>query len=94
MGRALDEVVVLGCVTNIRFLRELCEHKDVVEGWTTTDMIARLWPDGWTPDQSSIIGDAGLLIASSCEASGYGKKVFSSEISQISPFTTLNRRFP
>jgi acetyl/propionyl-CoA carboxylase alpha subunit len=94
MGRALDEFVVLGCVTNIRFLRELCDHKDVVDGWTTTDMIDRLWPDGWAPDQNSIITDAGLLIASSCEAAGFGKQLSTKSSEHISPFTTLNRRFP
>ena len=26
MGRALDEFVVLGCTTNVRFLRELCTN--------------------------------------------------------------------
>ena len=35
MGRALDEFVVLGCTTNVRFLRELCTNQDVVDGWTT-----------------------------------------------------------
>ena len=67
MGRALDEFVVLGCTTNVRFLRELCTNPDVVDGWTTTDMIDRLWPDGWSPAQSSTILDAGLLIAATCE---------------------------
>ena len=67
MGRALDEFVVLGCTTNVRFLRELCTKPDVVDGWTTTDMIDRLWPDGGTPDQAGKISDAGLLIASACE---------------------------
>ena len=94
MARALDKFVVLGCITNLRFLRELCEHKDVVEGWTTTDMIDRLWPDGWSPDQNEIIRKAGLLIASSCEATAYGKTVSSIYSEHVSPFATLNRRFP
>ena len=64
MGRALDEFVVLGCTTNVRFLRELCTNQDVVDGWTTTDMIDRLWPDGWNPNISEQISNAGLLIAS------------------------------
>ena len=73
MGRALDEFVVLGCTTNIRFLRELCDHPDVVDGWTTTDMIDRLWPNGWSADQPTWVEDAGLLIASAAEMSGHGR---------------------
>lgn len=96
MGRALDEFVVLGCTTNVRFLRELCTNPDVVDGWTTTDMIDRLWPEGWSPSQSSIISNAGLLIAAACESTNHGKKVASSvgEATIPSPFSTINRRYP
>jgi len=96
MGRALDEFVVLGCTTNIRFLRELCTNKDVIDGWTTTDMIERMWPDGWIPDQSGQIIDAGLLIANACESTNHGKILTSSVGSSDSPspFSTINRRFP
>jgi acetyl/propionyl-CoA carboxylase alpha subunit len=96
MGRALDEFVVLGCTTNVRFLRELCTNPDVVDGWTTTDMIDRLWPDGWTPDQAGKISDAGLLIASACESTNHGKTVTSSGGDTVipSPFSTINRRYP
>ena len=96
MGRALDEFVVLGCTTNIRFLRELCDHPDVVDGWTTTDMIDRLWPDGWNPDLPAIIADAGLLIASACESTNHGRTTTSqSGSSQTpSPFSQLSRRYP
>ena len=97
MSRALDEFVVLGCTTNLRFLRELCDHPDVVDGWTTTDMIERLWPDGWTPDMPSIILDAGLLIASACETSGIGRQKridFATTSESSSPFNTISRRFP
>jgi acetyl/propionyl-CoA carboxylase alpha subunit len=97
MSRALDEFVVLGCTTNLRFLRELCDHPDVVDGWTTTDMIERLWPDGWTPDMPSMILDAGLLIASACEYSGLGRQNSAKLITageSPSPFNTINRRFP
>ena len=96
MGRALDEFVVLGCTTNVRFLRELCTHPDVVDGWTTTDMIDRLWPDGWKPDQAGKIFDAGLLIASACESTNHGKTVTSSggDTAIPSPFSTINRRYP
>ena len=96
MGRALDEFVVLGCTTNVRFLRELCTNPDVVDGWTTTDMIDRLWPDGWSPDRVGRILDAGLLIATACESTNHGKNVSSSFNSHPSPspFSTINRRFP
>ena len=96
MGRALDEFVVLGCTTNIRFLRELCDHPDVVDGWTTTDMIDRLWPDGWNPDLPAIIADAGLLIASACESTNHGRTATSQPGSSQapSPFSQLSRRYP
>lgn len=96
MGRALDEFVVLGCTTNIRFLRELCDNPDVVDGWTTTDMIERLWPDGWNPEMSGLIADAGLLIATACESTNHGKVRISTggDMSIASPFSMINRRFP
>jgi acetyl/propionyl-CoA carboxylase alpha subunit len=96
MGRALDEFVVLGCTTNLRFLRELCDHPDVVDGWTTTDMIERLWPDGWNPNMEPLIDDAGLLIAAACQSSNHGRTIFTgSNFSQTpSPFSTINRRLP
>ena len=96
MGRALDEFVVLGCTTNIRFLRELCSNPEVVDGWTTTDMIDRLWPEGWSPDRGGKIMDAGLLIASACESTNHGKIVtLSGGISKLpSTFSMINRRFP
>ena len=96
MGRALDDFVILGCTTNVRFLRELCYHPDVVDGWTTTDMIDRLWPEGWTPDMESIITDAGLLIASACESNNHGNTISVGATSQVapSPFQTINRRLP
>jgi acetyl/propionyl-CoA carboxylase alpha subunit len=96
MGRALDEFVVLGCTTNIRFLRELCDHPDVIDGWTTTDMIDRLWPDGWNPNLPTTIADAGLLIASACESTNHGRTATSQPGSSQapSPFSQLSRRYP
>ena len=96
MGRALDEFIVLGCITNLRFLRELCDHPDVVDGWTTTDMIERLWPDGWSPEMDSLVLDAGLLIAGACESTNFDRTISSSSglIQASSPFSTINRRFP
>ena len=96
MGRALDEFVVLGCTTNVRFLRELCNHPDVIDGWTTTDMIERLWPDGWSPDLDSMVSDAGLLIAAACESTNHGRIVTSmgGDAAMPSLFSTINRRLP
>ena len=96
MERALEEFVVLGCKTNIRFLTELCSHKDVVDGWTTTDMIEKLWPNGWSPDQTSLIEEAGLLIAGVCEQTNYGKTISTGAKSSehISTFSMLSRRYP
>ena len=96
MGRALDDFVVLGCTTNVRFLRELCTNPDVVDGWTTTDMIDRLWPDGWSPNIGAQIGNAGLLIAAACESTNHGRILTSSGVDSVipSPFITINRRFP
>ena len=96
MGRALDDFVVLGCTTNVRFLRELCNHPDVVDGWTTTDMIDRLWPEGWKPDLDSMVSDAGLLLAAACESTNHGRVVMTTGTDTVlpSPFSTINRRFP
>jgi acetyl/propionyl-CoA carboxylase alpha subunit len=98
LARALDEFVILGCTTNIRFLRELCDHPDVIDGWTTTDMIERLWPDGWTPDMTGRILEVAYLAANAAEASGYGRKGKQSIIGNSSeletPFATLSRRYP
>ena len=97
MRRALDEFIVLGCTTNIRFLRELCDHDDVVDGWTTTDLIERLWPDGWSPEFQEYVKESALLLAAAGESSGYGGKLVTNSQSgteEITPFETLNRRFP
>ncbi len=96
MGIALDEFVVLGCTTNLRFLRELCDHPDVVDGWTTTDMIERLWPNGWKPNIGSEIEDAGLLVAAACQSTNHGNSVYSeTNISKMpSPFSTIKRGLP
>jgi acetyl/propionyl-CoA carboxylase alpha subunit len=96
MTKALDDFVVLGCVTNIRFLRELCNHPDVIDGWTTTDLIDRLWPKGWKPDIPDQIMDAALLLASAAEESGLATRTATNTDNgeSPSPFATINRRFP
>ena len=48
LARALDETVVLGLTTNLRFLRWLVREPAVRQGQMRIDALARLWPpDGW-----------------------------------------------
>ena len=97
MRRALDEFVVLGTTTNIRFLRELCDESEVINGTTDTTTIDRIWPDGWQPTVPRSVEDAALMAAAVGESSGLhrGQTVGSGggETSP-SPFETISRRFP
>ncbi len=45
---ALDETVVLGLTTNLRFLRWLVRQPTIVAGEARIDTLARQWPDGRT----------------------------------------------
>ena len=99
MRRALDEFVVLGTITNLRFLRELCDVPDVIEGSTDTTMIDRLWPNGWSASIPVEIEDAALMAAAVSESSGLHQQAHSSarvtnQSGPLSPFMTLNRRYP
>ncbi|MBT6641057.1 MAG: 3-methylcrotonyl-CoA carboxylase, partial [Euryarchaeota archaeon] len=99
MRRALDEFVVLGTTTNIRFLRELCDVPDVVEGTTDTTMIDRLWPEGWSPSLPIEFEDGALMAAAVAESAGLHRQSTSMAESNehtgpVSPFMTLNRRYP
>ena len=97
MRRALDEFVVLGTTTNIRFLRELCDESEVINGTTDTTTIDRIWPDGWQPTVPRSVEDAALMAAAVGESSGLhrGQTVGSGgDESSPSPFETINRRFP
>ena len=48
LTRALDETVVLGLTTNLRFLRWLIREPVVREGQVRTDTLDRIWPpDDW-----------------------------------------------
>jgi len=97
MRRALDEFVVLGTTTNIRFLRELCDEPEVVTGQTDTTTIDRLWPDGWHPSVPRSIEDAALMSAAVGESAGLHRTVSvvaGSSSGPVSPFATLHRRFP
>jgi acetyl-CoA/propionyl-CoA carboxylase biotin carboxyl carrier protein len=57
LTRALDETVVLGLTTNLRFLRWLVREPVVRDGQARTDTLERIWPpDDWT--QRARIPDA------------------------------------
>jgi len=68
LARALDATVVLGVVTNLRFLRWLVRQPVVLDGQARTDVLHRIWPpDRWTemteiPDEAWA-GAAALLVA-------------------------------
>jgi acetyl-CoA/propionyl-CoA carboxylase biotin carboxyl carrier protein len=48
LTRALDDTLVLGLVTNLRFLRWLVRQPAVVDGLATIDALDRIWPpDDW-----------------------------------------------
>ena len=55
---ALDETVVLGLVTNLRFLRWLVRQPVVLDGEARTDTLDRIWPpDDW-PERTTIPDEA------------------------------------
>jgi excisionase family DNA binding protein len=55
---ALDETVVLGVVTNLRFLRWLVRQPVVLAGDARTDTLDRIWPpDDW-PERAAIPDEA------------------------------------
>ena len=97
MRRALDDFVVLGTTTNLRFLRELCDHEDVVSGATDTTMIERIWPNGWSPQFSNEILNAALMVAGVSESAGLHTvqaTKSSTDDGPLSPFQSLTRRYP
>ncbi len=48
LAGALDATVVLGIVTNLRFLRWLVRQPVVLDGQARTDVLTRIWPpDAW-----------------------------------------------
>jgi 3-methylcrotonyl-CoA carboxylase alpha subunit len=54
LARALDETVLLGVTTNLRFLRWLVREPAVREGQVRTDTLDRIWPpDDWA-DRAAI----------------------------------------
>ena len=97
MRRALDEFVVLGTTTNIRFLRELCDENEVITGATDTTTIDRIWPNGWQPTVPRAVEDMALMAAAVAESAGlHRKQSMASTGGQgpPSPFETIGRRFP
>jgi len=99
MRRALDEFVVLGTTTNVRFLRELCDNEDVVSGATTTTTIEDRWPNGWAPQRDEALANAALACAAAAESFGMHRNSTSSGGTDradgpVSPFATLSRRYP
>ena len=58
LAGALDATVVLGLVTNLRFLRWLVRQPVVLDGQARTDVLTRIWPpDTWT-EMTEIPDDA------------------------------------
>jgi acetyl-CoA/propionyl-CoA carboxylase biotin carboxyl carrier protein len=67
LTQALDETVVLGLVTNLRFLRWLVRQPVVLAGEARTDTLDRIWPpDDWAarttvPDEAWAAAAAALF---------------------------------
>ncbi len=62
LARALDQTVVLGVVTNLRFLRWLVREPVVLQGQARTDSLDRIWPPEDWADRTTI-PDAAWTIA-------------------------------
>jgi acetyl-CoA/propionyl-CoA carboxylase biotin carboxyl carrier protein len=66
-ARALDETLVLGVITNLRFLRWLVRQPVVLDGEARTDVLERIWPpDDWAertaiPDEAWRVAAAVLV---------------------------------
>jgi len=69
LARALDDTVVLGITTNLRFLRWLVRQPVVLAGDARTDTLDRIWPpDDWArrtviPDEAWTVAAAHLVDA-------------------------------
>ena len=63
LAAALDATVVLGVVTNLRFLRWLVRQPVVRDGDVRTDTLDRIWPpDDWI-ERTAIPSDAWVVAA-------------------------------
>jgi acetyl-CoA/propionyl-CoA carboxylase biotin carboxyl carrier protein len=70
LTRALDETVILGLTTNLRFLRWLVREPAVRDGLARTDTLEKIWPPddwaartripdaAWTAAARSLLGEA------------------------------------
>jgi acetyl-CoA/propionyl-CoA carboxylase biotin carboxyl carrier protein len=70
LAGALDRTVVLGVVTNLRFLRWLVRQPVVLAGDARTDVLTRIWPpDSWA-DETAIPAEAWSVAADALLAPG------------------------
>ncbi len=71
LREALDETIVLGLTTNLRFLRWLIREPVVTNGQARIDTLDRLWPpDAWT-ERARIPDDAWVAAARALGAEGW-----------------------
>ena len=69
LAHALDETVVLGVVTNLRFLRWLVRQPVVLDGEARTDTLERTWPpENWA--ERTALPDAQWATAAAALAEG------------------------
>jgi acetyl-CoA/propionyl-CoA carboxylase biotin carboxyl carrier protein len=73
LTRALDETVILGLTTNLRFLRWLVREPAVRDGLAGTDTLERVWPpDDW--ERRARIPDAAWSTATRLLLAGRGSE--------------------
>jgi acetyl-CoA/propionyl-CoA carboxylase biotin carboxyl carrier protein len=70
LAGALDRTVVLGVVTNLRFLRWLVRQPVVLAGDARTDVLTRIWPPPSWADETAIPAEAWSVAADALLASG------------------------
>jgi acetyl-CoA/propionyl-CoA carboxylase biotin carboxyl carrier protein len=71
LTEALDDTVVLGLTTNVRFLRWLVRQSAVRKGQTRIDTLARIWPpDDW-PERATPPDDAWQAAARALAPEGW-----------------------
>jgi acetyl-CoA/propionyl-CoA carboxylase biotin carboxyl carrier protein len=58
LARALDETLVLGLTTNLRFLRWLVREPVVLDGQARIDTLDRIWPPDEWPERAAIPAEA------------------------------------
>jgi acetyl-CoA/propionyl-CoA carboxylase, biotin carboxylase, biotin carboxyl carrier protein len=58
MARALDDALVLGLTTNLRFLRWLVREPVVLDGQARIDTLDRIWPPADWPERAAIPPEA------------------------------------